>query len=66
MTTYIGYLEGLHRGHGPTIFELAYKHANLVGSTQAFVNASNLALTHIMKYNLHQTNLFMMMFIQKA
>src|SRR5450759_915660 len=55
VAAYTAYLEGLHRGKGPTIFELAFRHTDLVGSSRAFKAASNLILENRGALNLFQT-----------
>lgn len=53
--TYTAYTEGCNRGKGPAILELAYQNADTIGYSQAFLAASNLALSSSMKYNFHRT-----------
>lgn len=55
VAAYTTYIEGLYRGRGPTIFEISYRHANMVGSPKDFVNASNVVLTQTQKYDLLRT-----------
>lgn len=55
IAAYTGYLEGIHRGKGPTIFELAFRSADRVGSTKQFEEASNNLLLNIKNYDLLRT-----------
>src|SRR5450759_3755856 len=55
IAAYTAYLEGRHRGKGPTIFELAFRSADVIGSTKAFEDASNLLLSNTAKYDLERT-----------
>lgn len=41
VAAYIGFESGVHRGSGPTIFELAFRHANMTGSVSAHEKATN-------------------------
>ena len=52
IAAYNGYLEGVNRGRGPTIFELAFQSADKIGSTVQFEEASNLLLSSIQGYDL--------------
>lgn len=52
VVSYTTYIERLHCGRRPIIFEIVYKHANMVVSPKDFVNASNVALTYTLKYDL--------------
>lgn len=55
VVAYMAYREGCHQGKRPTIFELAYQNVDMIGSPKAFLNMSNLAISHTMKYDLIQT-----------
>lgn len=56
VAAYTTYGEGCHCGKGPTIFELVYHNADTIGSPKAFINTSNLAISHTMMYDLFQTD----------
>jgi hypothetical protein len=42
IAAYTSYLNGVHRGKGPTLFELAFRSADISGSPSRFIDATNL------------------------
>jgi hypothetical protein len=42
IAAYTSYLNGAHRGKGPTLFELAFRSADIVGTPTNFIYATNL------------------------
>lgn len=56
IVAYTTYIEGCNRGKGPTIFEMAFQNADIIGSPQAFLNASNMVLSQSMKYGFHSSD----------
>lgn len=55
ISAYTGYLEGVHRGKGPTIWELALRSTDSIGSPKAYEEATNLLLTSTVKYDLFRS-----------
>lgn len=54
VAAYTTYLNSTNRGRGLVVFELAYRNMNVIGSSQDFLNAINLALSQNMKYEFCQ------------
>ena len=55
IAAYTGYLKGCHRGRGPTLFELAYRNADTIGSIKGYADASNLLLSAAPEFDLLRT-----------
>lgn len=55
ITAFAAYQEGCHRGSGPTIFNLAYKNGDAMGSLDAFKKALNLLLSDHPKYDFYRS-----------
>ena len=49
------YEKGLHRGTGPTVWELAFRSANSVGTTKSFIDASNVLFANSPMSDLYRT-----------
>lgn len=52
---YTTYRKGLARGKGPTIFELAFRNADQVGSPKLFEDATNMFSSNAAEFNLERT-----------
>jgi hypothetical protein len=55
IAAYTAYLKGCHRGKGPTLWELAYRNADTIGSLKGYASASNMFLSNEPSFNLHRT-----------
>lgn len=55
IAAYTGYLKGCHRGKGPTLWELAYRNADTIGSLKGYADASNMLLSTAPEFDLHRT-----------
>lgn len=52
VAAYIGFESGVSRGTGPTIFELAFRHADMAGSVAAHEKATNLVMASNGRFDL--------------
>lgn len=52
---FTAYRRGLTRGKGPTIFELAFRSADLAGSPKLFEDATNMFLSNVAAFDLERT-----------
>lgn len=55
VAAYIEFESGVHRGSGPTIFELAFRHADMAGSASAHEKATNYLMEAIGRFDLLRT-----------
>ena len=55
IAAYTSYVNGVHRGKGPTLFELAFRSADTVGTPKKFVDATNLWVASSPQYDLGRT-----------
>ena len=55
IAAYTSYVNGVHRGKGPTLFELAFRSADTVGTPNKFVDATNFWVASSPQYDLGRT-----------
>jgi len=55
IAAYTSYLNGANRGNGPTMFELAFRVADVSSSPSKFIEATNLWMDSSAKFDLRRT-----------
>jgi hypothetical protein len=55
IVAYTSYLNGAHRQKGPTLFELAFRSADTIGTPSKFIEATNLWIGSSSQHNLCRT-----------